>query len=43
MSKIEYLIWQYDTLLHLVTYLLVRNRSYFDVTDYFAGDNETCQ
>ena len=27
MSKIEYLLWQYDTLIHLVTSLLVRNGS----------------
>jgi len=27
MSKIEYIIWQYDTSLHLVTSLLVWNRS----------------
>ena len=28
MSKIEYLIWQYDTSLHLVTSVLVRNGSW---------------
>ena len=41
MSKIVYLT--YDTSLHLVTSLLVRNvklKNDIDVIDYFAGDNE---
>ena len=41
MSKTEYLT--YDTSLHLVTSLLVRNvklKNDIDAIDYFAGDNE---
>ena len=43
MIKTEYLIWQRDTSLHLVTSLLVRKpklRNNIDVIDYFAGDNK---
>ena len=36
----EYLIWQCDTLLHLITSLLKwKSSNIIDITDYFAGDN----
>jgi len=46
MSKIEYLIWQCDTSLHLVSSRYIstspkrKSGNNIDVIDYFDGDNE---